>query len=58
MAKQSFIFTKQIIENTCKVNNCQNGGSCVVMDGAQCNCPIGYLGQFCELSIFIFHFSF
>ena len=32
------------------VNNCVNGAGCSLLDGT-CQCPSGYSGQYCELSM-------
>ena len=37
-------------KNECNSHNCQNGATCVDMDGYYaCVCPFGYTGDRCEL---------
>ncbi|XP_076452321.1 uncharacterized protein LOC143287959 [Babylonia areolata] len=42
----------------CQSFDCQNGGTCVVTSGAAtCQCPVGFIGDFCERGVSTFSCS-
>jgi len=45
-----FISSFAVVDD-CSSHPCQNGGSCCDKgDHYECSCPVGYQGQYCEIS--------
>jgi hypothetical protein len=43
--------------NDCKLNPCQNGGTCVdKVNSYQCICKEGWEGEICSMSMYYFYF--